>query len=481
MHRSFFCDTALLPDGWRRNVRIETTPDGLIGSVTADAAPLPGDERAALVVPGMPNVHSHAFQRALAGLTERAGPRGTDDFWSWRELMYHFLARLEADDLEAIAAYAYADMLEAGFTSVGEFHYLHRTPAAELYADPAELAVRHLAAAGATGIGLTLVPVLYEASDFGGVPPIARQRRFVTDLDTFSAIVERLRACLGRSIAPPGAADGGGSPDANTSRQGRSIDPALRAVGIAPHSLRAVTPDALAALRRLYLHEVCHIHAAEQMKEVKDCVAWSGQRPVEWLLEHAGIDSRWCIVHATHLVPSEIDGLARSGAVAGLCPITEANLGDGVFPAIEYVRAGGRWGIGTDSNVSLDSAGELRQLEYSQRLEARARSTLATLDRPSTGRRLFDAALAGGAQALDQRVGSIAPGFRADLVVLDDSHPDLAGRSGDAVLDTWIFSTGRALVRAVIVDGERVVDDTRHRDRDRIDREYRLVAERLLR
>lgn len=454
--RNFFLESALLPEGWRRNVRVAARA-GLFESVTADAEPAPGDERAALAIPGMPNVHSHAFQRAMAGLAERAGPRGTDDFWSWREVMYRFLARLEADDVEAIAAYAYADMLEAGFTSVGEFHYLHRTPAGSLYADPAELALRHVAAADTTGIGLTLLPVFYEASDFGGAAPTAGQRRFITDLDTFAAIFEGARkaAC--------------------------SADPraASRAIGIAPHSLRAVTPERLSALLRLYPHHVVHIHAAEQVKEVNDCRAWSGQRPVEWLLEHAGVDARWCIVHATHLAPSEITELARSGAAVGLCPVTEANLGDGIFPAVAYARAGGRWGIGTDSNVALDAAGELRQLEYAQRLQWRSRSALAASDRPSTGRRLLEAALAGGAQALGLPVGAIAVGHRADLVLLDESHPDLSERAGDAVLDTWVFSVGRAAIRTVISAGETVVESRRHRRRDRIDVAYRRAASRL--
>ncbi len=444
VERTFFFEQALLPEGWRRNVRIVVL-GGMIDTVTADAAPMPDDERAPLVVPGMPNVHSHAFQRAMAGLTERAAPRGRDDFWSWRELMYRYLARLEADDLGAIAAYAYADMLEAGFTSVGEFHYVHRTPAGGLYADPAELALRHIAAAETTGIGITLLPVFYETGDFGGAPPTSGQQRFVTDLHTFATIIERVRAHTPH-------------------------------VGIAPHSLRAVTPERLGALLRLYPRENVHLHAAEQRQEVKDCIAWSGQRPVEWLLAHASVDARWCLVHATHLTPPEITGLARSGAVAGLCPVTEANLGDGTFPAVEYARAGGCWAIGTDSNIAIDAAGELRQLEYSQRVQTWSRNALAVSGQSSTGRSLLDAALAGGARALGQPVGAIAPGHRADFIALDASHPDLADRSGDAILDTWIFSGGRRLIAAVIAGGETVVAAGRHRDRDRIDAAYRRAA-----
>jgi formimidoylglutamate deiminase len=453
MNRSFYFDTALLPDGWSRDVHV-LVRDGLIESVRTDGAALAGEERAALAVPGLPNVHSHAFQRAMAGLTEQRGPHSTDDFWSWRELMYRFLARLDADELEVIAAYAYADMLEAGFTSVGEFHYLHRPPQSAAYTDPAELALRHLAAADATGIGLTLLPVFYEASDFGGAAPKLGQRRFLTDLDAYADIVERVRAAMGNRLG--------------------------RSVGVAPHSLRAVAPDHLAALLRLYPDGIIHIHAAEQLKEVNDCIAWSGRRPVEWLLENAALDARWCLVHATHLTATECAALARSGAVAGLCPITEANLGDGTFPAAPFMAAGGHWGIGTDSNIQIDAAGELRQLEYAQRLSSHTRNALSTPERPSTGRVLFQSALAGGAQALGQRVGLIAPGYRADLLVLDERHPDLAGRSGDAVLDTWIFAGGRALIREVIAAGETVVEQHRHRARDRIDRAYRDVAARLI-
>ncbi|MGH8221042.1 MAG: formimidoylglutamate deiminase [Steroidobacteraceae bacterium] len=461
---SLFCATALLPAGWRRNVRIGVR-GGLIDTVTPDAAPEPGDERAAIVVPGMPNVHSHAFQRAMAGLAERAGPQGADDFWSWRELMYRFLARLGPDDVESIAAYAYADMLEAGFTSVGEFHYLHRTPEGRLYADPAELALRHLAAAESTGIGLALLPVFYEASGFGGAPPTEGQKRFVTSLDEFSEIVARVRTAMraaGPGAEPPRERGAG------------------RRIGIAPHSLRAVTPEGLASLTRLYPRERFHIHAAEQLQEVTECIAWSGRRPVEWLLDHAGIDERWCLVHATHLAPSEIAALAESGAIAGLCPLTEANLGDGTFPAVQYTAASGRWAIGSDANIHLDAAGELRQLEFSQRLLHRVRNALAAPERSSTGRCLFEAAAAGGARALGDSIGAIAPNHRADFVILDESHPDLEGRSDDALLDTWIFAGGRTMIRAVLAGGERVVERRRHRDRERLDAAYRRVVSRLI-
>lgn len=453
MSQCFFLDNALLPSGWSRNVRVETA-GGVIAHVRADATRGAADRHETLVIPGLSNVHSHAFQRAMAGLTERRSPVGTDDFWSWRELMYRFLARLEPDDVEVIANYAYADMLEAGFTSVAEFHYLHRTPQGAWYDNPAEMATRHLAAAEATGIGLTLLPVFYESSQFGGAPPTTGQRRFITDLDHFAAIIEQVHRM---SLRADGAR-----------------------IGIAAHSLRAVTAEHLFTLVRQYPDRPMHIHAAEQLKEVRDCVAFCGQRPVEWLLRHVGLDARWCVVHATHLTAEETHALARSGAVAGLCPLTEANLGDGIFPARSYIDGGGRWGIGTDSNISLDAAAELRQLEYSQRLSLLSRNALATAETPSTGRSLFESALRGGAQALGQAVGAIAPGHRADFLVLDESHPDLAGRREDAILDTWQFVVGRPLIRSVIAGGQIVVESHRHRARERINANYRRVMDRLM-
>jgi formimidoylglutamate deiminase len=453
MRQNYFFECALLPGGWSRGVRVEVDA-GLIERVSENAAPIPGDQREALVVPGLPNLHSHAFQRALAGLTERRGPSGADDFWAWRKTMYSFLEQLEADDVEAIAAYAYVDMLEAGFTSVAEFHYLHRTPQGTLYENPAELALRHLAAAETTGIGLTVLPVFYEASNFGGAPPTAGQSRFVTDLETFADLVERVRA---HAAIRPGAN-----------------------VGIGLHSLRALTGPHIAHLLRQYPTSHVHIHAAEQIREVDDCVAFTGLRPVEWLLRNTDVNDRWCVVHATHMSAAETLGLAQTGAVAGLCPITEANLGDGTFPGIAYRDAAGSWGIGTDSNVSLDAAGELRQLEYSQRLATQARNCFAAEDQPSTGRALYVAALCGGAQALGQPVGAIARGHRADFLVLDATHPDLIGRTGDAVLDSWIFAGSRSFIRRVIAQGHTLVEGGRHRDRGRVDARYVRLMARLM-
>ncbi len=445
MQTTLFLDRALLPDGWASNVRI-TSDGGLITAVETGAPPRSGEAREALGIPGLPNLHSHAFQRAMAGLAERRGP-AQDSFWTWREVMYRFLERLGPDDVEAIAAYAFAEMLEAGFTAVAEFHYLHHSPDGSPYADVAELARRHLAAADDTGIGITMLPVFYAHATFGGEPPTSGQRRFLNDPARFARIVEALQS------------DGA-------------------VVGVAPHSLRAATPDELKAILPLSTGPV-HIHAAEQVKEVEDCLAWSGQRPVEWLIDHAGVDPRWCLIHATHLTPAETQALARSGAVAGLCPVTEANLGDGIFPSSDYLAAGGRFGVGTDSNIAIEAAGELRQLEYAQRLDHRGRNLLSQSEGESTGRALLTGACRGGAQALGQPLGTIAVGHRADVVCLDMVHPDMTGRCDDLAVDTWVFSQGRTAIASVYAGGRRVVENGRHIGRSAINVRYSAVLRGL--
>jgi len=452
METSLFLDRALLPAGWARDVRI-TSSGGLISAVEPGASPRSGEAREALGLPGMPNLHSHAFQRAMAGLAERRGP-ARDSFWTWREVMYRFLARLDPEAVEAIAAYAFADMLEGGFTAVAEFHYLHHQPDGRPYDDRAELALRHLAAAEETGLAVTLLPVLYAHGDFGGADPTEGQGRFLNDPEGFAEIVQRARNATGAR------------PD--------------RRVGVAPHSLRAVTPDELAAILPLAPDGPVHIHASEQLREVEDSLAWSGKRPVEWLLDNAGVDSRWCLIHATHLTPEETRALAASGAVAGLCPITEANLGDGVFPAQDYLAAGGRFGVGTDSNIAVGAAEELRALEYAQRLTVRGRNLLAPGEGASTGRSLLTGALAGGAQALGLPIGALAVGARADVVCLDMDHPDMGGREGDLALDTFVFALGRSVIGSVYAGGRRVVEKGRHTGRSAIDARYRRALAGLM-
>ncbi|MBX9583306.1 MAG: formimidoylglutamate deiminase [Gemmataceae bacterium] len=445
--------SALLPGGWAERVRL-TVADGLITQVETGVEPDPADDRHGPAVPGLPNLHSHTFQRAMAGLAERHGGSADDNFWTWREAMYRFVDRLGPEDVEAVAAQAFAEMLETGFTRVGEFHYLHHDPAGRPYADIAEMAARVAAAAAATGIGLTLLPTFYAHANFSGLPPTHGQRRFVTTPDGFTRLVDASRQAV---AGLPGAV-----------------------VGVAPHSLRAVTPDELRAVVPLAAGGLVHIHAAEQTREVDECLAWSGRRPVEWLLDHQPVDARWCLIHATHTTPTERAGIASRGAVAGLCPITEANLGDGVFGARSFLDAGGRFGVGTDSNVLIDAAGELRQLEYTQRLTARRRNVLASADYPSTGRAVFEAAYRGGSQALGVAAGGLAVGQPADLVALAPDHVAFVGRGGDALLDGWVFAARSNAVESVWVRGRRVVAGGRNVAREAIERRFRAAVAKCL-
>jgi formimidoylglutamate deiminase len=447
-----FFEEALLPQGWARGVRI-LVDGGFIVTVEPDSRPGADDERHRIGLPGLPNLHSHAFQRGMAGFAEIRGP-ASDSFWTWRDLMYRFVARMSPQDIEAIAAQAYIEMLEAGFTRVGEFHYVHHDISGVPYANPAELAERIAAAAQTSGIGLTLLPVFYAHAGFGGRSPDAGQQRFVNDPDRFARLMESSR----RAVAP--------------------LEGAV--VGVAPHSLRAVTPQELAAVLPLAKDGPIHIHIAEQTKEVDDCIAWSGQRPLQWLLDHAPVDRRWCLVHATHMTDDETQRMAATGAVAGLCPITEANLGDGTFNAAKFLEFGGVYGIGTDSNVLIGAADELRQLEYSQRLHHRARNVMAAGEVASTGRTLFDAALGGGSRALGVAVAGITEGAPADLVSLDAGHVALAGRSGDATLDGWIFCGGNFLVDCVWTRGRKVVRGGWHQNREAVASRYRRTLEGLL-
>jgi formimidoylglutamate deiminase len=429
-----FAADALTSRGWARDVVVEIAADGTIAHVVHDGEPDGAQRLAGPLIPGMPNLHSHAFQRALAGRTGRAGADG-DSFWTWRQTMYAFLERIDADAFEAIAAQAYVEMLKAGYTAVAEFHYVHHDPRGRPYADPAELARRVAAAAGEAGIALTLLPVFYAHAGFGGAPATAGQRRFANSVDAYARLVE----ILARDAAAAGWH-----------------------LGVAPHSLRAVTPDELAAVVALAQRGApIHIHAAEQANEVADCVAWSGARPIEWLLDNAGIDARWCVVHATHMTAGETRRLAASGAVAGLAPTTEADLGDGTFAARAYLDAQGVFGIGSDSNTIIDPYAELRQLEWSQRLAGQVRNVLAGADLP-VGHSLYTGAAEGGARAMARTAGAIAPGCRADLIVLNAEDSALAGQGADTLLDAAIFGPCRQPVRDVMVAGQWVVRDGHH-------------------
>ena len=443
--------------------------DGRVLSV----GPLPLDaitqQLAGITLPGMPNLHSHAFQRAFAGLTEQRPPSTLqkaerDSFWSWRELMYRFVARLEPDDVQAIAEQAYVEMLECGYTSVAEFHYLHHDPSGKPYADLAELSRRVSAAARGVGMRMTLLPVYYEAAGFGPKPIADNQRRFYNTRDRFLDLVAQLD----------------------------QEQDALISLGIAPHSLRAVPLDGLADVVRAVSAtrpaSVIHIHIAEQRREVEECLAHHGLRPVELLFREQSIDARWCLVHATHLSDREIALLASSGAVAGLCPSTEANLGDGLFPLREYTRQHGRWGIGSDSQVTISVTDELRLLEYGQRLVSESRNTLlAERTDPATeaqtafhmGGTLLSEALESGARALGNK-GGLRPLGCADLIVLDPDHPTQLARSGDDALDSWVFAANRPAIAKVMVNGHWVVEEGVHRERRAVQTRFAATLRRLL-
>lgn len=438
MNARYFAPTALLPEGWATDVTL-AVEDGFFVHVAAGTTPAPGMERlAGPVIPGMANLHSHAFQRAMAGLTERAGPAG-EDFWAWRECMYRFLSTLNPDQIEAIALALYVEMLEAGYTAVGEFHYLHCDPAGRPYGNLAETGERIVAAAARAGLPLTLLPVLYRYSQFGRASPTEGQRRFILDFDQFSRLCETLH--------------------------GRVSAVAHGRLGIAPHSLRAVDLDDLARCQALAEHfkaAPLHIHVAEQRREVEDCRAFHGASPVRLLLDRFGLDARWCVVHATHLDAGETADLARCGAIAGLCPSTEGDLGDGHFPGVSYSAAGGRFGIGGDSHVAVNPFLELRLYETSQRLVHERRNLLAMAPGQSVGSALYAHAAASGAQALGQDGGALAPGRRADCVVLDLEEPALGTGDGATALDGAIFGPARQPVRDVMVAGGWCVREGRH-------------------
>ncbi len=450
--------TALLPHGWKSDVTLTIDAAGMIEKVEAGSGERSAKALKGIAIPAIPNVHSHAHQRLMAGLAEVAGP-GADSFWTWREVMYGFALKLGPEDLQAVAAQLYVEVLKSGSSVIGEFQYLHNQPDGTPYDEPAELSLRCLAAAEEAGIAITMLPTLYAYGGFGGQPPMSGQRRFINESDRYLKILTVLD-------------------------KASKTNP-LWQLGISPHSLRAVTKpllnDVIAGLDAMNrVSAPIHIHVAEQTKEVDECVAWSGgTRPVQYLLDHFDVSSRWCGIHATHMTAEETHRMAASGMIAGLCPTTEANLGDGIFPADTFLTAKGAIAIGSDSHITVSPAEDLRQLEYSQRLRDRTRNALASGPGKSTGRALFDAALKGGAQSMAQPVGALAPGLRADITVLDDDHPALIGRSQDSALDSWIFSGGNSCVRDVFVAGHHVVQDRRHIREEAILKNFRAAVKRL--
>ncbi|WP_295991254.1 formimidoylglutamate deiminase [Rugamonas sp.] len=436
MSAQLYARHALLPDGWRRDVLLEWDADGSLTGVTADvnAAAAAGVEVAQYALPGMINLHSHSFQRALGGRTEKAGDV-KDSFWTWRDLMYRFARNITPDHIEAIAAQLFSECLRHGYTALCEFHYVQRAPDGTMYPRPAETAERVISAARLAGIGITMLPVLYSYSGFGESPLKPEQHRFKTNPQEVLRIVEALEPLR----------------DAQTE------------VGVAPHSLRAASVAQInEVLVTLPADRPVHIHIAEQEQEVAQSLNWSGRRPVQWLLDQVDVDQRWCLIHATHLMRDEVDELARTGAVAGLCPTTEANLGDGLFPLEAYMAAGGRFGIGSDSHISQSAVEELRWLEYGQRLQHLRRNIAVSKEQRNVGDFLWQSALRGGAQASGRPLGALAVGKRADVIVLDDDHPNLYGAALDEVLGSFIFSGNDNLVRHVMVGGRWVVRDQQH-------------------
>ncbi len=451
--QKLLCKQILLPQGWASDIVVTIAADGTIaGLETKSDAVSHIAEIADPVVPALQNLHSHAFQRAMAGLAELAG--STDDsFWTWRDAMYRLVGRMSPDDIEIVATKLYSELIKGGFGHIVEFHYFHHAAGGRRYANPAETSMRILRAAQGAGIGLTHLPVFYAHAGFGGTEPGEGQRPFIHGVDEYLALLDALR------------------PD---------CDAMGATLGLAIHSLRAATPDEMRAiLAAETTGGPIHIHVAEQEREVEDCLAWSGRRPVEYLLDEMPVSERWCAIHATHMTADETARLARSGAVAGLCPATEANLGDGIFPATDFVSHAGVFGIGTDSHIATTVAEELRLLEYGQRLRDRRRNRLASGPGASVGRTLFDAALKGGAQAAGLRSNGIRIGARADLVVLDGNNPFIGTATGDQILGRWLFATGNDAVRDVMVAGQWVVRGGHHRDEEAIDRDFRKVLQRL--
>ncbi len=447
-----FATRALLPQGWAENVRI-TMAEGHISAITVGAKAEAGDVRVSALLPALANLHSHAFQRAMAGMTEHR-IAGRDSFWTWRDLMYRFLDRLTPEQMEAIAALVFMEMQEAGYASVGEFHYVHHQPGGAVYANIAELSARIFAAADQTGIGLTHLPVLYTYGGAGEQPLAAGQLRFGNDVDRFAKLVEAVRLA---ARALPGDTQ----------------------VGIAPHSLRATNPNDLLRAVPIAAGGPVHIHVAEQPKEVADISAWLGARPVEWLLTNTPIGADWCAIHATHMTEAETAGLARSGAVAGLCPITEANLGDGPFNGPGWLAAGGAFGIGSDSNVRISLTEELRTLEYSQRLRDISRNVMVSGE-GSVGAAIYLGAANGGAQALGRKSGAIAVGMLADLTAIDLSNPALCALRNDQILDGLAFAASDAVVTDLWSAGRHQVRGGRHIARDHIVAGWRVAVQGLV-
>jgi formimidoylglutamate deiminase len=453
---SLFASDALLASGWARDVLVEWDAAGIISRVEPGSEPGKHSRAAGPVLPGIPNVHSHAFQRAMAGLAEFRG-HPTDDFWTWREEMYRLVTRLEPEDVEAIARHLYIEMLRHGYTTVAEFHYLHNDRDGRHYEDRPEMANRIVSAAENAGIALTLLPVLYAHGGFGHKVLSSAQRRFEGDP---AFVIELLRELAAFHLP----------------------NPRLR-LGVAPHSVRAV--DALMltelvdAARRFDATMPMHMHVSEQVGEVTECIETHGTTPLSWINDLVDVDDHWCFIHATHLTRIETRALGATGACVGLCPMTEANLGDGIFEFVPWFEARGPWSIGGDSHVSVSPFEELRALEYSQRLRHRVRNVIADEDSPDVAANLWLGAARGGAQSTGQPAGAIAVGRRADLVVLDGSDLDFEGLGAAAALGVALFSGSSNRVRDVMIGGTAVVSQGVHAQQEAAATAFRAALKRL--
>lgn len=448
---TLFARHAWLEQGWVENVRLHWNTQGNLTQIETNALATQQDQVEQFVLPGMVNLHSHAFQRAIAGMTEIAGA-GPDSFWTWRDLMYRFALAINPDQIGAIAAQLYSECLRHGYTSVCEFHYLHRAPEGGFYDNMAQTALQVIAASQESGIGITMLPVLYSYADFNLQPLRDEQRRFSTNPDEILKLVELLEP----------------------QRNGQTE------IGVAPHSLRAASTEQISELiNALPPNRPIHIHIAEQQKEVDSCLAYSEKRPVELLFDTQDVNQRWCLVHATHLSAHEVSQIAQSKSIAGICTTTEGNLGDGFFPLPDYIAQQGRFGIGSDSHVSQSPIEELRWLEYGQRLRAQQRNIASMAGQHHIGDFLWKTSLQGGAQASGRNVGNLAVGKRADLLVLDGDHPNLSGISSTDLLNSWIFSGNDNLVRDVLVGGKWWVKNGRHLNQTQIQTKFKHTMQQL--
>ncbi|WP_395007716.1 formimidoylglutamate deiminase [Undibacterium sp.] len=449
--QSIYAKNALLPSGWTSNVRLHWNAQGDFTQIELNAVATAYEVQHGFVSPGMTNLHSHAFQRAMAGMTEIAG-EGPDSFWTWRDLMYRYALAISPEQMQAIAAQLYSECLRHGYTSVCEFHYVHRAPNGEFYADIAETSKQVIAAANLTGMGITMLPVLYSYADFKQLPLREDQRRFSTNVDQILQIIQALEVQRNAQVE----------------------------VGVAPHSLRAASTDQIRELvAGLPSARPIHIHIAEQMREVHACIAATGKRPVELLFDTQAVDERWCLVHATHLNQQEVASMAASQSVAGICTSTEANLGDGFFELPDYIAAQGRFGIGTDSHASQSVVEEIRWLEYGQRLKAQGRNIASAKGQRRVADFLWQQCLLGGAQASGRKVGQLQTNYRADFIVFDDQHPNLQGLGVADVLSSVVFTGNDNLIRDVYVGGQQVVTAGRHREQVQINANYVACMQQL--